>query len=84
MEHQEEQHTCSNLQSLQRFCLPPLGGRQPISLGLQYLNRLRMRFIIPVGRPSASYLAKSAAYLVSFSNDTYEPTDISHWGPVLA
>jgi len=48
MEHQEEQRTCPNLQSLQRFCLLPLGGGQPILLRLQYLNRVRMRFIIPV------------------------------------
>jgi hypothetical protein len=29
--------------------------------------------------PSASCLAKSAAYLVSRSNDARELTDISHW-----
>jgi hypothetical protein len=48
MQHQEEQRTCSNSQSLQRFCLLPLGGGQPILHRLQYLNRMRMRFIIPV------------------------------------
>jgi hypothetical protein len=37
----------SNLQSLQRFCLPPLGGGQPSFLRLQYLNRVRMRVIFP-------------------------------------
>jgi len=36
----------ANLQSLQRFCLPPPGGGQPILRRLQYLNRKRMRFII--------------------------------------
>jgi hypothetical protein len=47
MAHQEERRTWSNLQSLQRFCLPPLGGAQPIFPRLQYLNRLRMRVIFP-------------------------------------
>jgi hypothetical protein len=47
MAHQEERRTWSNLQSLQRFCLPPLGGGQPIFLSLQYLNRVRMRVIFP-------------------------------------
>jgi hypothetical protein len=79
MEHQEEQRTCSNLQSLQRFCLLPLGGGQPILNRLQYLNRVRMRFYHPGDLPSASCLAESAAYLVSRSNDTRELADISHW-----
>ena len=49
MEHQEEQRTCPNLQSLQRFCLLPLGGAPTRSLlRLQYLNQVRMRSIIPV------------------------------------
>jgi hypothetical protein len=48
MQHQEEKRACSNLQSLQRFCLLPLGGGLPILHRLQYLNRVRMRFIIPV------------------------------------
>jgi hypothetical protein len=47
MAHQEERRTWSNLQSLQRFCLPPLGGGQPSFLRLQYLNRVRMRVIFP-------------------------------------
>jgi hypothetical protein len=47
MAHQEERRTWSNLQSLQRFRLPPLGGAQPIFPRLQYLNRLRMRVIFP-------------------------------------
>jgi len=50
MQHQEEKRTCSNLQSLQRFCLLPLCGGRPILLRLQYLNRVRMRFIVPVTR----------------------------------
>jgi hypothetical protein len=29
-EHQEEQHTCPNLQSLQRFCLCRLAVDQPV------------------------------------------------------
>ena len=33
----------------------------------------------PGDLPSANRLAKSAAYLVSRSNDTREPGDISHW-----
>lgn len=36
-------------------------------------------FYHPGDLPSASCLAKSAAYLVSRSNDTRELTDISHW-----
>jgi hypothetical protein len=36
------------LQLSQRFCLLPLGGGQPMLLRLQYLNRVRMRFIVPV------------------------------------
>jgi hypothetical protein len=48
MRHQEEKRACSNLQSLQRFCLLPPGVGQPILLRLQYLNRVRTRFIIPV------------------------------------
>jgi hypothetical protein len=47
MQHQEEKRTCSNLQSLQRFCQLPLGVGQPILLRLQYLNRVRMRVIFP-------------------------------------
>jgi hypothetical protein len=47
MAHQEERRRWSNLQSLQRFCLPPLGGGRPIFLRLQYLNRVRMRVIFP-------------------------------------
>jgi hypothetical protein len=37
--------TCNRCQ---RFCLLPLGVGQPILLRLQYLNRVRMHFIIPV------------------------------------
>ena len=36
-------------------------------------------FYHPGDLPSASCLAKSAAYLVSRSNDTRELTYISHW-----
>jgi hypothetical protein len=48
IQHQEEKRTCPNWQLSQRFCLLPLGGGQPMLLRLQYLNRVRMRFIIPV------------------------------------
>jgi len=36
-------------------------------------------FYHPGDLPSASCLTKSAAYLVSRSNDVRELTDISHW-----
>jgi hypothetical protein len=53
--------------------IPPAAAQAAISEPGAYA------FYLPGDLPSASCLAKSAAYLVSRSNDTRELTDISHW-----